>query len=200
MTFLEIVNMVLSGSFDESKRSMAKEWVNARLGEALDSETWSFMRTSATVSVTAGSRVVGSIPTDFAIAHALIDGDGNTLTSYRDLTAFLQDYPPDSTDLGTPEAWAAASETLYAAPTAAASAADWTLVYERKHVALSADGDQPVIPPQYHVALSLAGKAYGMRVLGIPLWNEHEQAWQQALDTMRRKYLATVRAPGGVWS
>lgn len=200
MTYLEIVNMVLSGSFDEAKRAQAKVWVNARLGELLDLETWSFLRATDTVTVTAGSRVVADVAASFGVGHALLNSDGQALTPYRDPARFLEDYPAD-TLTGTPETWTAIGTTVMVGPAAALTETDWTLVYERAHVDLVDDTDVPILPSQYHLMLVHGAKAIGMRMLGVPLWNEHEQAFQQSLDAMRRKYLVTVRAPGAaVWS
>lgn len=200
MTFLEIVNMVIAGSFDEAKRPDAKRWVNARLGELIDIETWSFLRATDTVTVTAGSRVVSGVASAFGVGHALMDGEGNTLTPYRDPTAFLEAYPDDLLT-GAPEAWTAIGATVMVGPSAAETETDWTLVYELAHADLVDDTDEPILPSQYHLMLVHGAKAVGMRMLGIPLWNEHEQAFQQSLEAMRRKYLVTVRAAGAaVWS
>ena len=200
MTFLEIVNAVLAGSFDEAKRPSAKAWVNTRLGELLDMETWVFMRATASVTVTAGSRTVTGLPTAFGVAHSLIDGDGEPLTPFRDPVAFLERYPTNVSS-GTPEAWTAIGASIMVGPAATVTSSAFTLIYELAHTDLVADGDVPILPSQYHLMLVHGAKATGMRMLGIPLWNEHEQAFQQSLDAMRRKYLVTVRAPGAaVWS
>ncbi len=197
MTFLELVNMVLEGSFDEGKRLHAKEWVNARLGELVDMETWSFTRKVATITTTSGTRQV-TTPTDFGVALSLHDSAGITLSPIRDFARFQNDYP-DETATGSPEAYTSLGGVLWVGPCPAA-AETLTLVYELEHTPLDADTDVPVIPSQYHLALVHGAKAVGMRMLGIPLWNEHEQAWQQSIDAMRRKYLTTVRAAGAaVW-
>lgn len=200
MTFQQIVDMVLAGSFDETKREHAKAWVNSRYGMLLDLETWSFMRSTDTVTVTAGSRVVTGLPDDFGIGMALLDDNGDPLIAVGDPSEFLVTYPSD-TDQSTPEAWTQIGASVMVGPASDETNTSWTIVYERAHVDMTNDQSVPIVPTQYHLTIVHGAKAEGMRMLGIPLWQEHEEAWMAGIEAMRRKYLATVRAAGArVWS
>lgn len=195
MTFLQITDAILLNLFDESSRSDAKNWCNHRYGWILAMEEWAFLNATATVTVTAGSQTVSSLPSDFGIALGLWDSDGRPLR-YMTPQAFLTSYNTNLDSAGSPEAYTVIGDTILVGPTPDTTATDWQLAYELDGTPMSADGDIPIIPELFHVALIHGGRAEGMKLQHNPTWRDVEQDFLASIDAMKRRYLVKVRQAG----
>ena len=193
MTFLQIVNAVLADAFAEGKRADAKNWVNHRYTWLCDLEEWPFMRATTVVTVTAGSATVTNVPTDFAIAQALLDQYGTPLEPVRDPQDFYDRYYGQTVANGKPEAFTIDGGVLLVGPTSNETSALYKLVYQRAAAALSADGDVPIIPTGYHMGLVHGGKAEGFRLTNVPLADQFDADFRGTVDAMRAKYLSPMR-------
>lgn len=196
MTFRQIVDAVLVNLFDESLRSDAKNWVNHRYGWLLAIEEWAFLKATEPVTVTAGSQTVTDVSSSFGIALGMWDADGRPLKAYEDRNAFLTRYNENLDATGTPEAFCVIGSTILVGPTPEASSSSFLLAYEKDGSALSADGDEPIIPPLFHLALVHGGRAEGMKMQHNPSWRDVEQDFLASIDAMRRRYLVSARQTG----
>lgn len=195
-TFLELQDAVILGLLDESDRAAAKTYINHRYGWILALEEWSFLNDTASVTVTDGSQTVTNLPTDFGIPIGLWDSDGNPLQAMSDWRAFLSRYNANLGDSGSPEAYTVIGSSLLVGPTPDTTATDFLLAYELEGAAMVADGDVPIIPTLFHVALIHGGRAEAMKMAFNPQWQAVEQDFLASIDAMRRRYLVGVRSTG----
>lgn len=195
MTFVEIVNAVLKGAFDESRRPEAKNWVRFRHAWLWDLEDWSFKLATATVTFTAGSQIVSGAPTDLHAALALFDRDGNPVRGISDIRRFFADYNANL-DLGAgpPEAYTIVNGQIFLSHPGDGS--QGILVYERSKPALAADSDTTGLPDGYDLGLVHGGKAEGFKLTNIPLADNFDADFTATANTMRRNYLNPVKEPG----
>jgi hypothetical protein len=193
MTFLEIVNAVLADAFGESKRADAKTWTNFRLAWVYDIADWSFSYGTDAVTVTAGSQVVSSLPTDFAVALGMWNAEGSPLAlmGYND---FADSYLGTSNNAsGRPEAYAVLGTTVFVGPTSSETNAGYLLSYQKAQTALVGDTDVPGIPAGYHLALVHGAKAEGFKLTNVPLAQSFDADFQAAITAMQRKYLVASK-------
>lgn len=196
MTFKQIVDAVLLNLFDESQRSDAKNWVNHRYGWLLSIEEWAFLKATEPVTVTAGSQTVTDVSSAFGVALGMWDADGRPLKAYDDRQAFLSRYNTNLAVSGTPEAFCVIGSTILVGPTPDTSSSTYLLAYEKDGSELSADGDVPIIPTLFHLALVHGGRAEGMKMQLNPSWRDVEQDFLASIDAMRRRYLVSSRQTG----
>lgn len=195
MTFREITDAVLLNLFDESQRADAKGWVNHRYGWLLALEEWSFLNDTGAGTVTAGSQTVTALPADMGVVIGVWGADGRQLKAYSDWRAFMARYNSGLGSTGTPEAFTMIGTTMLVGPTP--TAGETLLVaYELEGAALSADGDVPIIPALFHLALVHGGRAEGMKLQHNPTWRDVEQDFLASIEAMRRRYLVAVRQTG----
>jgi hypothetical protein len=128
MTFRQIQDQVIR-RFKAGLRTDLKQWINARLREVWSLEEWVFKTTTASVTVTAGSRTLSNLPADIGIPSTLQDSDGDEL-DYLPASEFLRIYQ-GTTDTGAPEHWTRIGDVYYVGPTPDATASDYTLLYQR---------------------------------------------------------------------
>lgn len=197
MNFVQLQNAVLADGFAETKRSDAKNWINFRLGWIWDLDDWSFVQGTASVTVTGGSQTVSSMPTDFSLALGLQRADGTQLTPIEEYVDFAHRYVGTTNNqTGPPQAFTVVGSTIYVGPTSNETSSTYTLTYEKAPTLLSADGDIPAIPTQYHLALVHGAKAEGFKLSNVPLADSFDQDFQAAITAMRRKYLRSIRGAG----
>ena len=195
-TFLELQDAVILNLLDESDRAAVKTYINHRYGWILALEEWSFLNDTASVTVTAGSQTVSNLPSDFGIPIGLWDSDGNPLQAMSDWRRFQDLYNANLGDTGTPEAYTVIGSTLLVGPVPDTTATDYLLAYELEGAAMVADGDTPIIPSLFHVALIHGGRAEAMKMQHNPTWQAVEQDFLASIDAMRRRYLVGVRSTG----
>lgn len=194
MDFISIQNAVIADAFGESKRADVKQWINFRLGWMWDVDEWTFKMGTDLVTVTTGSQAVTSVPTDFATALAIYKSDGAPLEAVTEPREFYRRYyNATSTSTGEPEAFTVIGSSIFVGPTSSVTKTDYQLVYEKAPTLLSANSDVPAIPAQYHMALVHGGKAEGLKLMNIPLWESFDQDFQAAITAMRRQYLVGIR-------
>lgn len=191
MTFDELTNAVLANGFGESHREMARRWVNQAYQWVWDAEQWSFRTGLVSVTVTAGSPNVGSLPTDFGIVTYLLNEDGEPLRAIEDVRQFLALYGDGAE--GDPEAFTViGAATIRVGPTPASSAT-YQLLHEKFALPLSGGTDSPSIPSGYHMAIVHKGRAIGFKQLGIPIADGSDENAMDMLEAMRQSYLSPVR-------
>lgn len=193
MNYLALQNAVMSDRFDESQRGDVKTWINARYWQLWNEEEWTFRYATATVSVTAGSKTVTGLPSDFLIARSLQRGDGDSLVSLPATEFERVYYNARTTETGLPEAYTVIGGTIFVGPAANETASDYQLVYQREYTALSADGDTPAIPVGAHEMLVFGASAMGLQLQNDYTWQFQEQLYQDQLATLRKGYLSDRR-------
>jgi hypothetical protein len=143
VTFLQIVNSVLSDRFDESLREDAKNWVNHRLGWIWDLEPWTFRDGTANVTVTAGSQAVTNAPTDLGPIRAMLRSDGTRLRALQPDEFFSSYYNNTAISTAQPEAYTVVNGSIFVGPTSSETKTDYRLVYVKRVTLLSADATSP---------------------------------------------------------
>lgn len=195
LTYKPIVDAVLKNAFRESVRSEAQQWVQARHAWLWDLEEWTFREGSATVTFTANSQVVGSVPADFRAAVGVYDANGAPLRPYKDYTDFYDRYNTTANPgAGTPEAYTVYGGQLLVGPRGDGSSG--LLLYEKSKPTLATDGDATGLPDGYDLALVHGGKAEGFKLKTIPIWQGFDDDFTAFANAMRRNYLTAVRESG----
>jgi hypothetical protein len=195
MTYVQIQNAVLADGFDETKRSDAKQWIQFRHAWLWDLEEWAFRFGTQTVTFTANSQTVGSMPTNFRAAVALYDANGTPIHGVRDLREFYNRYNANlSNGTGTPEAYTVVDSALIVGP--AGDGSSGLLIYEKSKPTLSADSDTTGLPDGYDLALVHGAKAEGFKLTNVPLWQGFDEDFTAATNALRRDYLSQVREQG----
>lgn len=167
-----LTDTVLTAHVNEALRKVARE------------RPWPWLLTSATVSVsTAG---VGTLPTDFLSAHSLVyDGIKVEYVGYAELLAGEYRY-----------AWSENGTQIVVEPAPTATT-DFTLHYFQREEALSADGDNPLLPDA-HVDLAILWAAH----LGALTRRDNDHASMLAVEYDRELASAIKfvfrKAPSGL--
>lgn len=202
MTFKDIVDAVLAGSFDESLRGQAKNWVNHRYQMLWGMEDWAFRHAAVAVGVTSNSMQLASPPADIGQVLSLQDADGDLLLPILDPREFYATYvDPNSPPVGKPEAYTVISGVVLVGPRSNETSSSYQLVYQRALTLLSGDGDVPAFPAGYHLALVHGGKSDGFAMRSMLLFAQmYEGYWQVAVDAMREDQLIEIKSSGDVWS
>lgn len=196
MTFKQIQDAVIADAFDESKRADVKNWISFRHAWLWDLAEWTFRDGTATVTFTAGSQIVGGMPTDFRIALALYNGTGVPLTAMRDQRDFLDRYNANAQPgNGTPEAFTVVGSQILVGPNGDGSSG--ILLYEKARPSLVNDSDTTGLPDGYDVALVHGGKAEGFKLANVPLWQGFDDDFTAAANALQRNYLTGVRGDVG---
>lgn len=198
MTFGEILDDVLGNPnrFESSLRGRAGRAVNNRYAHLWTLEDWSFRYALATVNVLASNSAVVNMPADFGTAMYLWDENGGVKLPYLEIGEFELRYLPAA--LGAAEAWTVVDGQIRVGPTPDA-AASWTLYYRKRFIPLSDEGDMPLIPTAFHLALVHGGRAELLAVSDAPNAGVMEQLWQMDIDAMRREYLADAVGQPDAW-
>ena len=165
--------------------------MNFRYEWLWDVDEWTFRNGTATVSLSPNSGVVGNLPADLGIPLALFRSDGSPLMPISELRMFQAIY--GSGTPGMPEAFCPVGTSILVGPTSAVSDSSCTLVHEKGWTALVNNTDVPLIPLGYHLALVHGGKAEGLKLKNIPLWESFDADFQAAITAMRRNFLAPTR-------
>lgn len=196
LSFLEMQNAVIANGFDESDRASVKTAIQFRHGWLWDLEDWSFRFGTDTVTFTAGSQVVGSIPTDFHAVLALYDANGNPIRGVQDLRNFFDAANANqSLSAGTASAYTVVSSQIFI--DALGDGSSGLMVYEKSKPTLSADGDTSGLPDGYDLALVHGGKAEMFKLGIVPdLATSFDEDFTAAANALRRNYLRQVKETG----
>lgn len=193
LTFKEIQDAVISKSFDETDRSDVKNWITFRHAWLWDLCEWSFKTGTGTVTFTAGSQTVSSVPDDFLIALALYDSQGAPVTAVRDFNQFFNHYNANlGNGSGSPEAFTVVGTQILVGP--AGDGTSGLLVYQKSKPMLVDDNDTTELPDGYDVALVHGGKAEGFKLSNIPnLAQQFDGDFTAATNALQRTYLTAIR-------
>lgn len=194
MTFLELQEAVMANSrFRESQRGDIKTWINARYWWLWSLEDWPFRYATDTLTVTAGSQSVSSVPADFGKAVALVptlSGQRGSKLRYLTPGRFFADYyDPAGDEGGDPAVYTIVNGTLFVAPTPDAAATDYKLVYLKEWAELSADENEPALPTGAHLSLVFGAAATGLKLEQDPGWQAFDQDFNSAIQILRAGYL-----------
>lgn len=193
MQFSEIVTAVLADGFSETKRGNAKDWVRFRHAWLWDFYDWSFKFATDTVTVTAGSNVVSSVPDDFGVAVALIDDTGCLLKPIQDFREFFAAYNTNlAGNSAAPEAFTVIGGSILVGPVPVTTDATWQLIYKRRKPDLTNDTDTTGLPEGYDIALVHGGKAEGFKLATVPLWEGFDEDFSAVIKVMEAAYLSEV--------
>lgn len=194
MTFLELQDDVLTGRFDSSKRSQVKNWINYRYGRLWGAEDWTFKYTLVTLPVTLGASTaaLGTIRRPIALWDTSVSPSYTPIEASRPETF----YDSASTASSTPVGFTVVGTNIvFNQPVS--SARTYQLFGELGFTALSADADVPLIPSEFHLMLSHAAAAEGLKDQNDPFWQDKETAFQAAYADLKKGYLVNVRTFGG---
>jgi hypothetical protein len=190
MNFLQLQNSVLADRFSEGKRTAAKDWINYRYGRLWAAEPWSFKLQANSLTLPMGSntlakpantaRIIGI--TDASIAPMQTNLDAIRPEDFYALTTSISSYPKEFTVIG--------SNIVFDRP--AVSDRSITVLSEIAFTPLVADGDTPLIPVEFHLALASGAAAVGLKQEADPSWQGMEQEWQDAITDMKAGYLTAV--------
>lgn len=194
MTYKEIVDEVLFDRFAETRRASINRYVNARYGRVWAAENWSFKRIVVTSSVLAGVSNVTLSTLGLQRIESIFRFSGNV---YYGLDA---DRPEDffnwATSVGgTPLGFTVYGDTVHL-ERSPSSTESLRILGEKKFVALSADGDVPLLPEEFHMMLVHGAASEALRMENDPTWQGFEQDYQAYLNDMKASYLTSVRGYG----
>lgn len=196
MTFRQLQDAVLEDAFDESKRGDVKNWIIARHAWVWDLNEWTFRFGTASIVFTAGSQLVGSVPSNFRLAIAMYDANGSPLVPVRDIRAFFDRYNANlGQSGGAPEAFTVVGDTITVGP--AGDGSTGLLIYEKSKPALVNDGDLTGLPDGYDLMLVHGGKAEGFKLGNVPLWQGFDDDFNAAANALERSHLTSVRGVVG---
>lgn len=189
MTFLEMQNFVLSDRFGSGKRADSKRWINHRYGRMWAQEPWSFKMGFVDFNVPMGddSVALGTLQR----VHAF--KDSTTSPSYLPVEAlrpegFMDDL---SAQAGIPYSFTIVNNVIYF-DRPNTSERTFRALGELKWVSLSADGDTPLVPEEFHETICHGAISEGLRLENDPSWSAAEQDFLSGIQDMRRSYLAQV--------
>jgi hypothetical protein len=177
--------------FAETMRPSVQKWINDRYAEVWGLEDWTFRTGEATITATAGSATASGLPSDFGVVRGIWRDDGEPLAYLR-----AQDWNGiylGAQQNGTPEHYKLVNGTLKFGPTPTGTAS-YTLFYDKKLTVLSADGDVPALPSEYHYMLVHGAIASGSVMVNDFTYQFAEQRWQNAIQGMRAAYLEDVKS------
>jgi len=188
MTFLELQNEVLSDRFGSDKRPNAKNWLNYRYGRLWGMEPWTFKLAvsdiavnlnASTYTLASGVRVIGlwdSTNTNFDVTSPIRPEDFYELASETS---------------GTPYNWTVVGNNIiFDRPMG--QNRTFKLLSEVVFTPLSADGDIPAIPSEFHLVLASGAASHGLRLENDPSWESFEDDWQRGIADMKANYLTKV--------
>lgn len=196
LTFKNIVDLVLKDGFTETDRGDAQNWVIGRHAWLWNSDQWTFRMGTASVTFTANSQIVAGLPADFRIATALYNQQGMALSPERDIDKFFDNWNTNQ-NLGSPGplAYTVLGSQLLVGPMGDGTTG--MLVYEREKPPLVEDDDPTGLPDGYDLALVHGGKAEGMALRNIPLYQTHENLFAAAVTSLEMDYLTGIRGQVG---
>lgn len=203
MNFLQLQDAVKSDRFREAQRGDIKTWINARYWWLWSLEDWPFRYSTADLTTTSGSQLLGGAPADLGNVLAIIptnSGDPSWKLDYVSPRRFYADwYDPRGTDNGESGYYTIVNGDIFVAPAPDESVADWKLVYSREFSMLVDDDDVPALPDGAHLSLVFGGAATGLKLQNDPTWQAFEQDFNSAIQILRSGYLNDQQDPPSHW-
>jgi hypothetical protein len=191
MNFLEIQNEVITNRFDASQRPQVKNWINFKYGRLWALENWTFKYQLTTLSVSSGATSIarGTVGDIIRIWDKTISPGYSGVLAVR---------PEDLWDVG--------SQTTTGAPYEFSVIGN-TIYFERPmeqnrtfqvistipFTALINDGDNPLLPSEFHYLLVSGATAVGLTRENDPAATQFEQDWQNGIDDLKSAYLTSLR-------
>lgn len=197
MTFLEIVNEVLFDRFKEARRASVKRYVNARYGRVWAQEAWTFKRVVASTTLAADASSVTLATLGLQRVEAVFRSNGNLYYNIESLR------PEDFYDWASLVNTSPLAFTIYgdAIHFEHSPSSDETIyvIGEQKFIPLAADGDEPLIPEEFHMMLVHGAASEALRMENDPTWQGFEQDYQAYLNDLRMGYLTATRTYGDAY-
>lgn len=195
LTFKPIVDAVLAGGFNPSKRAEAQEWVRFRHAWLWDLDDWTFKYGTCTPTFTANSQIASLGVTDFHAAVALYDAQGNVIKGVRDFREFFDQYNTNAAQgTGAPEAYTIVDGQLFLGPKGDGSTG--LMIYEKAKPSLVEDDDPTGLPDGYDLGLVHGGKAEGFKLTNVPLWQSFDDDFSAMATAMQRNWTNQVKEQG----
>lgn len=192
MNFKAIQDAVMNDRFDESQRGDIKNWINHRYGWVWALENWTFKkRILSSLSVSAGSQLLGGLPSDLGVILAISRADGQTLR-YLPPRDFAEQYY-GNTSQSPPMHYTVIAGVVFVGPTSSETSSAYQLIDEPRITLLAGDNDVPTLPQEFHFALVHGGAAEGLKLQNDFTWQFFEQDFQASITAMRQEYLADQR-------
>ena len=193
MTFLELQNEVLSDRFSEAKRASAQRWINAAYGRMWDADLWTFKLqvTDLAADYNTNSASLGNI----GVIHGIWDAGDISAGGRYAINAPLrpEDFYTTYREANLrPFNYTVVNGTIYF-DNKLDQNRSYHVLSEIPFTELTADGQSPLIPSQYHLALAEGAAAIGYRREADPSAEQAEASFKQGIEDMRRGYLASVR-------
>lgn len=198
MTYRELVDGVLE-RFDETTRTDAKRWVNAKYAMVWALERWTFKYVSELASVTVSSDAL-TTTTTFARIRRLWNSTGDRLI-YMSPEHFwaIYHYGKVQGTTGLPESYTVVNDIVALGPVSSETSSNYRIVGLRRFSELSADADTPLLPSEFHWMLIPGAQAHGQALRQDPAATLNEQLFRDGIDSMRRDYLMDVAAEPEFW-
>jgi hypothetical protein len=191
MNFLELQDAVLTDRFGEDKRASAKRWINYRYGRLWSTEDWSFKRAVGTVLIPYGSSEVsmGDFQRILGLWDSTIAPSDTSLEAYRPEDF----YGNHSTVSGTPYGFTVVGNSIRTNQPVSSNRT-LTAVGELAFIPLVADGDEPLLPEEFHMTIVSGAIAQGLREENDPTWDAMEKDFQAGVADLKMGYLTQVRS------
>lgn len=191
MNFLDIQNEVLTNRFDGSQRPQVKNWINFRYARLWALEQWPFKIQITDLSVSNGALSVakGSIGDIQRIWDSTIAPAFLPMASTR--AEDLWDYAR-STSSGSPFEYTIVGNTIYFERPMDQNRT-FKVLSSIPFTMLTADGDIPLIPTEFHYLLVSGATAMGLNRENDPASQQFEQDWNNGIADLRAGYLTNLR-------
>lgn len=182
----------MSDRFDETKREEAKDWINSRYGRVWAQEAWTFKLQSFSLSLAQGAQ--STALTGIQRVHSVWDAVSPSYWTMNPKRP--EDFHYFATlSGGIPAEYTVLNGTLHLSHPAS-SARTYTVIGEAAFEPLVDDGDEPLLPEEFHYMLVHGAASEGLRLENDPTWQGFEQDYQANLADMKNAYLTSVRMYG----
>lgn len=195
MTFLELQNATMNDRFTETQRAEIKDWINSRYGRVWAQDSWSFKITSTLTSIAASATTISLASLNLQRVESVWDStygaynveiDPLRPEKFYQYTATYSGYPMNYTVIN--------GNIVFDRP--ASQTRSIIIVGEQRWTRMTADGDIPALPDEFHFMLVHGASSEGLRLQNDPTWKDFEDDFQRYLVDMRASYLAPVRTFG----
>ena len=186
MTFQELQDAVLE-KFSSDQRPNAMQWINLVYAQLWTAEPWTFRLVEDTPTTSAGTAAMSGVPSYLGRVKGLWNEEGVPMKALAP-SKFNSLFLADGTATGQPWSFKVVNSEIKLGPTPSA-AETYTLLHQRKITALSADGDEPLIPEEYHWLLVVGAQGQGQVIFQDPNAGMSIQTFASGTDLLRRDYL-----------
>jgi hypothetical protein len=196
VTFLEIQDEVILDRFSEhtnaARRTSVKRWINTRYGRLWNLENWTFRRKTYSSQALAQGQQTLTLTNPGVVLRVYDTSTGLTAPVLLQGLANQDFWDSTYTQSGIPWAYTAQNGVItFDRP--ASSARTYKVLQMDGFVALSADGDVPLVPAEHHMTLVVGAAAEGLKIEGDPNWQQYEAEWGQAIADLKANYLTETK-------